>query len=678
MATQTFDNYTITDVTYQVTGGTNVYSAHQTAVLTISPNDGYTVDAGDFSWINTSLANVNTVVFTQSGTNVLVTVTFDNPFTMPSSDTTLGLCIAGAAIRSYIGLTGQYKVAGDDTNMSIVDDSPVGDLVYFDINGEENQEVLLISKTYTASSGYAFETDFEVVLNVENPNSYNVIYTKTLDDSNNLTSINIKIYYTFPSSTVVDDRLDLVIPDRFLIYVPENKVRAYSFLQGNSIVGPSGCVKTVRFYGNPTATFTLATSNGSILDVGEITTDGQDDTVFYATTPTLTIPDSGYYDINIYIPASNSATTYTFTLAGDLVSPFPQANPFTILQKPDTTLTFSASGTGFTVSNVSPSSTSYTKTFTANSEPTEGSTAYDNSYLFNVTATNGNQITVDDTTTDTFGTWSNLKDVDQQTTSAISNTLVIPVNDSTGITTGMRFISPLVTSSSVYTVDSINGNNITLTGGANLTLPNFSNISFSNRSGSELQLPITATVDDAGTSAQVKGVGVISRYGDENKTFNLDLATVFTIGSSNPCKQFNVTVGTGGGLLSYYDCITNNKRELTVFKGQANFNICALASPAPTVTGTMSIAAHGSNTCAAGGASNQGTCTTWTIVYNPAAPRGKSVTVTYIDCVTLAEATITVGLGSTVTQCATRQTPVSSDPGDGGATITLTDLTCSP
>ncbi len=36
MATQSFDNYTITNVTYQVTGGTNVYTSHQTAVLTIS------------------------------------------------------------------------------------------------------------------------------------------------------------------------------------------------------------------------------------------------------------------------------------------------------------------------------------------------------------------------------------------------------------------------------------------------------------------------------------------------------------------------------------------------------------------------------------------------------------------------------------------------------------------
>ena len=125
MATQSFDNYTITNVTYQVTGGTNVFLSHQTAVLTISPNIGFTVTASDFSWINTSLANVNTVVFTQTGANVVVTVTFDNPFTMPGSATTLGLCIAGAAKPSSIEICGIYIAEGTASNMAIVSESPV-------------------------------------------------------------------------------------------------------------------------------------------------------------------------------------------------------------------------------------------------------------------------------------------------------------------------------------------------------------------------------------------------------------------------------------------------------------------------------------------------------------------------------------------------------------------------
>ena len=67
-------NYTITSVVYTAVSGTNVYNTHPTAVLTITPNEGYEVYAQDFSWTNTDLNYVATVVFTQDGSNVLCTV----------------------------------------------------------------------------------------------------------------------------------------------------------------------------------------------------------------------------------------------------------------------------------------------------------------------------------------------------------------------------------------------------------------------------------------------------------------------------------------------------------------------------------------------------------------------------------------------------------------------------
>ncbi len=93
-------NYTVTSVVYTAVSGTNVYSTNPTAVLTITPNEGYEVYAQDFSCTNTDLNYVATVVFTQDGNNVLCTVTFDNPFTMPASNVDLGLCISGNAVFS--------------------------------------------------------------------------------------------------------------------------------------------------------------------------------------------------------------------------------------------------------------------------------------------------------------------------------------------------------------------------------------------------------------------------------------------------------------------------------------------------------------------------------------------------------------------------------------------------
>ena len=69
MATQTHNNYTITNVTYSVTGGANVFASFQTAVLTITPDLGYVVNAEDFAWINTTLANIATVAANVAGVN---------------------------------------------------------------------------------------------------------------------------------------------------------------------------------------------------------------------------------------------------------------------------------------------------------------------------------------------------------------------------------------------------------------------------------------------------------------------------------------------------------------------------------------------------------------------------------------------------------------------------------
>ena len=92
MADQTIiNNYTVSQVTYSVTAGTNVALQHATAILIISPLSGYVVVAEDFSWVNTTLANIDTVVFTQDGADVRCIVTFDNPFAMPVSYTHLTL-----------------------------------------------------------------------------------------------------------------------------------------------------------------------------------------------------------------------------------------------------------------------------------------------------------------------------------------------------------------------------------------------------------------------------------------------------------------------------------------------------------------------------------------------------------------------------------------------------------
>jgi hypothetical protein len=641
----------------------------------------------NFSWTNTSLNYIDTVVFTQSGENVLCTVTFDNPFTMPASDVDLALCISGSATITQMCCDIGLSVEGGSTNYNVQADSPIPENTGITVCGQEGDQVVLFERTYEAASGYYFLTNAvpSVTILSGDQDQYDISSENTLTDGK-ITRVKVKIKYTFKDSCGVNDKIRIKLLAPAQINIPRQFITNYTL--DTSDAAGTGDQRTIRVFGTPGATFQVSSNNGQILSLPNETTEG--DSTTYTITPTQTIPSEGFVDVDISIPASGTPAQYCFTITGDLIDPFPQINPVCINQFAKVALTFNTTGANLTIvsttlnGNEMPSST-ITRSRNANTAPEFGSFFYKNVIVYKIQATANQPLTL---VSDPTPSWTNLDEPFSSVTEEVINSPNLSLSDATGITTGMRMTGTNVTLNSavpsVCTVSSINSNNIVVDPAqANIPFDVFNPnnaviLTFSNRKGSILELPATAVLDTNTQEVTLTINGSIERYGDSNQTFTLDLTSLITVGSANPCKQFNVTVGTGGGLLAYYDCITGNKRELTVFKGQADFNICALTTPAPTTTGTMTVAAHGSNTCAAGGPSNQGTCTTWTITYNPAAPRGKSVTVTYIDCITLAEATISVGLGSTVTQCATRQIPVSSNPGDGGATITLTNLNCSP
>jgi len=673
MATQSHNNYTITNVTYSVAGGANVALAHSTAVLTITPNPGYSVAAEDFTWGNPSLANIATVVFTQSGLNITCTVTFDNPFTMPSANTVRSLCINGAAIKARVSIEGNYKALGVSTNMAIVSNSSVPESISYSATGLTGSEIFIIEKTYTAASGYYFAQDFLIEYELNDAEDrYNCVETKTIDSSGRLTSINLKFYYTFPSNSVSQEIIRVTVPATKAIKVVPVKIFSYSILTTDA--SPDGDYRVMRVFGTPTATFTLASNNGSILSFDTYNT-SSGDLLIYTTTPTLTIPASGFFDININLPTVTSNAVYCLTLGGgNLVSPFPQSNPVCIYQYVNTSLTFTASGTSMSVG-----STSYVRTYPALSQPSPSTDGYNNTLIFSVSGNSGQALSLV-SNPDVDNAWSNYPDILKTIQSTVSNANIITLNNVTNLVVGMElaqvdnFIEP------ARKITNISGNNITIDGAAITisSLTNFPDLSFNGRQKSELFLPAEVTLNNSSTEATVTSSGYISKYGDANVTFNLNLNSLITVGSANNCVEYDVVVGARGGSIKYYDCITKTLRTIYVNKGDSNFSICALNSPAPVVDslGSLSVSANG-DTCDSTGVDQ--TCATWSIVYNPAKPLAKFIDVKYINCVTLVEETVSIGYGSTATtQCATRQSPISSDQGDGGATITLTNLTCTP
>mgnify|MGYP003646734652 FL=1 len=676
-------NYTVTSVVYTAASGTNVYNAHPTAVLTITPNIGYEIFAADFLWTNTDLNYINTVVFTQDGQNVLCTVTFDNPFTMPAANVDLALCISGSANISELCCDIDLCVEGDSVNYSVQAGSPIPEDITINVCGTEGQQVQLFQRTYTASSGYYLETQPSVVLEIGDQDQYAITETPTLNSDGKVVSVTVGIKYIFKSTCGINDKVNIKLFRPLQIQVPEIKITNYTL--DTSDVGDGGASRIMRVFGNTGATFTVTSSNGQILNLNTFTNNSLDT---YTITPTQTIPSVGYVDVYIEIPESSSIAEYCFTLAGDLIDPFPQPIPACIRQYPKITLTFNTTGTNLTVTNTILNSSqeadsTVTRTYPANSVTQVGTLPYKNQIVYTVVGSAGQTLSLNTSSSPSI---TNYYEANTMNSEAVQNSNIVPVVSSSNITTGMRMEGENVTTTGVppeVTVSNINGNTLTVShpqsylniGVGSGSISAGEDLTFSNRKGTNLVIAPIAIISNDGLTATVSFEGsYISKYGDSSQTFTLDLTSLITVGSANDCKEWDVTVGANGGILVYFDCVKKTKRQLVIFKGESDFSICAMTSPAPTVSGTMSIAASG-DVCDFSGV--DATCVTWSIAYTNS-PQGKSVDVTYFDCVTLAENTITVGRGQTVTQCATRQTPVSTSNSDNGATITITNLTCTP
>ena len=634
MANASLNNYTVTSVVYTAVSGSNVYTSHPTAVLTITPDTGYTVTSTDFSWINTTLNYINTVVFTQSGANVLCTVTFDNPFSMPASNVDLALCISGAAIKSKIELSGTFSVylsSGTNTGYSS-GSSPIPEAIPFTYSDIEGTTIELFTRTYTVDSGWAIPQIPEIEFSGSDmvSSNYTVTNTTVSDSDNNLTSVTVAISYTFPSTSVVDDSIKIKIEPAFELVTEAIKITSYAFDTSN--LCKAGDIRKMKVYGSPTAKFTLSTGSDSILDTG--TWDEPTDT--YATSLTnKEIPSSGYYEFAVKFPAVTSNDVYTFTFSGTDLQ-LTQPNPFYVYQYDDATLTFNTTGSNLQVtasklnenSIALASAGAVTRTAEGNTFPAFGSEAYKNNIEWTVTTT-GTQIM--SLVADPTVSWTNLAEAETYTTAAVSNSTTLPVTSNTGIANSMRITGFDITGSGTppghVTVSNVSGTNITASNAQTLGYVNSVGVllTFSNTNGSEITLPALATLDTAETTATVKVFGTIDKYGDADQTFTLDLTSLLTVGSSAACTTYTLVTGTDGGTLTFNTCGGESKTQ-SFLKG-LTVTLCINDLPAPSFSTTGASLTKGS------ACSGDSDCFQYTITYNPTSrSANQTVFVKYWDC----------------------------------------------
>lgn len=488
MATQ-LNNYSASEVSFNETAGTNVSILHPSVSILLTPSPGYTITSSNFSPKSPLPSNISSLTFQQSGANINAIATFTNPFTMPSSNVSIPLCINGFAELVM------YSISGSITNniCNINGELPTS----YSGTGTFNTTSTVITIPVNADSGYYFPTQPTLVVSTGVSSNYTITSSNSFDGDGNLIGTQFNVNYKFPNSNVSGNVLTLSAC-AYEIYVPSIEITGYSINTASII--PAGETRTMQVFGNEGAVFTVSMNGTNLVS-------------------NVTMGATGVYAFDIIFPTVTSNTTYTITLSGDLASPFLPQNPIVIYQRLATEVTLQAlfnSG----IANVTP----VVKSFEAFGSPTPGESAFTLDFPWTITpspALTGNQ-RLALSAQPTSANWSNLNQLTNGGTlifpvanivlenPATSGTITVTGNIETyggsNMTTTLDLtgLLTIVDTPSITTLDATNITSTSATGGATnisnggLTLIN-KGIQWSlNSSMSPILNSFTATTSDTG------------------------------------------------------------------------------------------------------------------------------------------------------------------------------------
>ena len=387
MATQ-LNNYSASEVSFNETAGTNVSILHPSVSILLTPSPGYTITSSNFSPKSPLPSNISSLTFQQSGANINAIATFTNPFTMPSSNVSIPLCINGFAELVM------YSISGSITNniCNINGELPTS----YSGTGTFNTTSTVITIPVNADSGYYFPTQPTLVVSTGVSSNYTITSSNSFDGDGNLIGTQFNVNYKFPNSNMSGNVLTLSAC-AYEIYVPSIEITGYS-INTVSII-PAGETRTMQVFGNEGAVFTVSMNGTNLVS-------------------NVTMGATGVYAFDIIFPTVTSNTTYTITLSGDLASPFLPQNPIVIYQRLATEVTLQAlfnSG----IANITP----VVKSFEAFGSPTPGESAFTLDFPWTITpspALTGNQRLVL-SAQPTSANWSNLNQLTN------GGTLIFPV-----------------------------------------------------------------------------------------------------------------------------------------------------------------------------------------------------------------------------------------------------------
>lgn len=555
----TINNYTANDFVFSVTEGTDIYDTRQTATVTLTPNQGFTLVASDFTRASGPVPlGLSEYEFVQNGDNVDLIMTFEEGFEMPSNNIDMLLCVEGAA-REIEFWTKWGWVAQPVANASwsfsgtsLSEFGAVGDTI------------TVIYTTLTANPGSKL-TSTNIVFDFPNE-SFAYTETKLYDVDGNWTSSTFIVTYTFEANNFVPDGggdgyYILLNGTAEEIFVEEPIITAYNI--STSAIPAFGGDINITIYGNPGATFSIERFDpvGSEVIVDNVT---------------LTEYSYSYLQT---LPSVATDTVYEFEITGDLSDTFDtpsgQSSAFFVYQNLPITINLDATGTGLQ------GWTALSRTYNAYSQPIENSAASVIDFVWNITSTTASELQITSAIDKTY--WSNLQTYSSFVLSDSINSSSIELDDTSDLAVGM-LVNAGTTFSNITITDVVDSNFITVSD--NVTYLEGTALEFSSSNNNRVDIIANASLE-ADLSVTITGQCIIYQYGSDDVTFELDLDQFIEEATTATCIEVMGEAGPIGGSIDYLDC-SSNPISLVVAPNEITPPFFMLSGSA-TVTGDIII-----------------------------------------------------------------------------------------
>lgn len=516
---------------------------YQTVILTLVPDEGYVIDAANFSAISPLPSYVSSVTFSQSeqnASNITCAVNLTPGAVMPAFDINIDLCISGRA--EFVS----YCVSGTVVWNKIAHVTPITLNSPYSLCGSYEQVSNVFTQAISADAGYYFEEAPTIQLSSGNINDYTVSTENVLDSSGNIITTIFTVNYTFPNQNVTND-LWTINGVAQIIYVPTIEISNYNI--STAAFPEQGGFRYYTIYGAPGADWILNASD-NILDTGLLTPIEFEP--IFGNSVSGVIGSDGTSAVGVLIPVSSVNTSYTITISGDLQNPFLQNETVTLLQFSNTEVTYTASGTGLTVSP------SYDVSGLAYSQQQPNIVT---NVAYAISPTDPSSIiTILDPAIDSDRDISNSITPNIQFTVTGTNTTHSVVNASE-VLSGMNFIGNTQFSNtiSVVSVD-VAQNTVTFSQSISVTIGQVETLGLTN--GNEVLFQGYSYSGDE-FNLLLTGNNNLQRFGWDDVTFNIDLdntlsvialPTIVTTGVSNEsgstADSGGENITDGGGAIS--------------------------------------------------------------------------------------------------------------------------------